>query len=288
MAEVDVAAEEEVIEKEIEEVVDAEVEESSDISDELKPEETEEEELVVSFDEDSPTQKEKDDDDSSKDGWLSKERKKFSAANKENRELKERLAQYEQKDAVVLGDKPTFESCGFDSAKFDTDTAAWYDRKALVEKDQAVEKEIAATQEKAWQTTLDSYGEKATELKAKVGGFNEAETLVKESFSTLQQSIILKQAKNPAHFILALGKDPKTLEKLSSIEDPATFLWEAAQMETRMKVTGRKAATSPEKKVESGGGSANMGDAALEKLEKEAAKTGDRTKVLDYKRSKRK
>lgn len=283
MADEDVATEVEVEEEVIEEEVIAEVGESSDIPDESKPGETEEEELVVSFDEDSPTQEDKE----KAPEWVRELRKKNSTTSKENRELKERLAQYEQKDAVVLGDKPTFESCGFDSVKFDEDTAAWYDRKALVDKEQAAEKESVATQEKAWQGTLNSYGEKAAELKAKVGGFDEAESLVKESLSTLRQSIILKHTNNPAHFILALGKDPKTLEKLSSMEDDATFLWEVAQMETRMKVTGRKATTSPEKKVESNAGGAGMSDATLEKLEKEAAKTGDRTKVLNYKRSKR-
>ena len=279
MAEEVVATEEEVIEEVVE--VDTEAVESSEVSEEAEPEEAEE--LVVSFDEDSPPQEEKD----KAPEWVRELRRKNSATNKRNRELEEKLAQYEKKAAVVLGPKPTLESSEYDSEKFDTDLASWYERKADVDKEQAVIKQSEKDQSKAWQTTLTSYEEKATELKAKVGGFDEAETVVKESLSTLQQSIILKQAKNPAHFVLALGKDPKTLGKLSSIEDPATFLWEAAQMETRMKVTGRKASTSPEKKVESSGGSANMGDAALEKLEKEAAKTGDRTKVLNYKRSKR-
>ena len=273
---------EEVAEEVIEEVVETEAVETEEV--EAEPEATEEEEMTVSFGEDSPPQEEEE----KAPEWVRELRKKNSATNKRNKELEERLAQYEKKETTVLGPKPTLESSDYDSEQYDKDLAAWYEKKSIVEKEQAVVEQSEASQEKAWQGTLSTHREKATELKAKVGGYEEAEAMVSESLSTIQQSIILKQAKNSAHFILALGKDPKSLEKLSSLEDPADFLWEAAQMETRMKVGSRKAVTSPEKTVNSGGGSANMGDATLEKLEKAAAKSGDRTKVIAYKRSKRK
>ena len=270
---------EEVVEEVIEEVVETEAVETEEV--EAEPEATKEE-MTVSF-EDSPPQEEEE----KAPEWVRELRKKNSATNKRNKELEERLAQYEKKDATVLGPKPTLETSDYDSEQHAKDLDAWYVQKDQVDKEQAVVSQAEEVQAKAWQGTLDTHKEKATELKAKVGGYNEAEALVSESLSALQQSIILKQAKNSAHFILALGKDPKTLEKLSSIEDPATFLWEAAQMETRMKVGSRKATTTPEKTVKSGGGSANMGDATRDKIEKAADKSGDRTELLNYDRKKR-
>jgi hypothetical protein len=54
-----------------------------------------------------------------------------------------------------------------------------------------------------------------------------------------------------------------------------------------MKVTTRKASTTPETSVRGSGPAPGTGDQHLEKLEAEAAKTGDRTAVIAYKRKMR-
>jgi len=55
-----------------------------------------------------------------------------------------------------------------------------------------------------------------------------------------------------------------------------------------LKVTNRKAATAPERTINSGGGRLSGAiDSTLERLRAEALKTGDLSKVMEYKRRKK-
>ena len=64
------------------------------------------------------------------------------------------------------------------------------------------------------------------------------------------------------------------------------FSFAVAKLETQLKVTNRKA-PPPEKTVKTGTGRASAVDSTLERLREEAAKTGDMTKVIAYKRQQR-
>jgi len=275
-------AEIEAKEKAQEEIIEEEVVESEEIVEseaaEAEPETTEEEEMIVSIGEESPPQEDKAPE------WVRDLRKNHSEIKKENKQLKAELESFKVKKSVELGAKPTLEGCDYDTEEYDKKLSAWYEKKREADAQQAKVAEEQERQNKEWQATLSSYEIKKTELKAKVKDYDEAEEFIKETFSEIQQGVILQGAKNPALLILALGKNPQKAKELSSIKDPAKFIWAAAEMETQLKVTNRKAATPPEKTIAGKGGQVTSSEAALEKLRAEAAKTGDYTKVNEYKR----
>ena len=212
---------------------------------------------------------------------------------KTNREDKRRIRELEDKlnttkvaetKPATLGKKPTLEDHDYDTEKFEQALTAWYDRKR--EADQAATQAEAAQkeQQKAWRAKLDSYGKAKAELKVK--DFEDAEAVAQDVFNVTQQGIVLQGAENPALVIYALGKNPKKAKEISTIIDPVKFAFAVAKLETQLKVTQRKAATAPERTVQGTGNKSGTVDSTLERLRTEAAKSGDFTKVIQYKKSK--
>ena len=273
---------------------EVETEVDTEVAEEAEPEETEDEaegEFVVTIGGESPPQE----DDNKAPEWVKDLRKAQSALKKENRELNERLASYEKKPDITLGAKPVVSDFEYnhETEKSAEDQYAdaldgWYVKKEQVGKQDEEVKATEKLQQAAWESTLGAYEEKKAEIKAKAPDYDEAEALVKESLPIVYQGAILDGAKNPALLILALGKNPAKLKELSLIKNPSKFIFAVAEMETQVKTSTRKIATNPEKKVVGSGSGANATDSNLAKLEAEAEKSGDRTKVLNYKRNKRK
>jgi len=260
---------------------------------EVKPdEETEQEDdaeeddsVVVSIGDEEPA---RDDDEINKaPQWVKDLRKEAKQIKKENRELKARLESSGDKNAasVRLGEKPTLESCDYDSEKFESDLTAWHDRKREADAQAKKSEEEQEQQSKAWQTTLETHNTKKAELK--VPDYEEAEEAIHESLSLTQQVMIISGADNSALVFYALGRNPAKLKEISSIKDPVKYAFAVAKLETQLKVTKRKAATKPEKKAAGNGGGSSAVDSTLDKLRAEAAKTGDFTKVIAYKQKKR-
>ena len=83
------------------------------------------------------------------------------------------------------------------------------------------------------------------------------------------------------------GKNKKKLEELSSIKDPVKFAFAVAKVEAQLKVTNKKRIPKPETTIKSSGGSASAVDSTLERLREEALKTGNMTKLHEYKRKQR-
>jgi hypothetical protein len=77
------------------------------------------------------------------------------------------------------------------------------------------------------------------------------------------------------------------VKELSSIKDPVKFAFAVAKLETQLKVSNRKAAPPPEKVVKGTGRVSGSVDSTLERLREEAAKSGDMSKVIAYKRQMR-
>ena len=98
---------------------------------------------------------------------------------------------------------------------------------------------------------------------------------------------MVQGAKNPALVVYALGKNPAKAKELASISDPVKFAFAVANLEAQLKVTPRKPKPEPER-VLSGSSRAISGtvDSQLERLREEAARTGDMSKVMAYKRQK--
>jgi hypothetical protein len=113
---------------------------------------------------------------------------------------------------------------------------------------------------------------------------DEAISSVQSSLDLVQQAVIVKAAADPALFLYALSKSEAKRDELAKIHDPIKMAAAVARMEGAVKVTKGRKAPDPDRPAR---GSASMPggtDKQLEKLEKEADRTGDRTKLIAYKK----
>lgn len=262
-------------------VEDLEVESTDEVIEETQNTEEvaaeEPEEVVVSIGEDSPPQTEE------APSWVKELRKKHRELLRENNELKSKL-QVEEKPPV-LRKKPTLEDHEWDAEAYERDLAEWFEQKRSVDEAELAKRTAEENQKKSWQAKLDGYSEAKTKLKVK--DFDSAEINVQEALNVTQQGIILQGAKDPALLVYAIGSNPTILKELSSINDPVSFAIRLGEIQKDMKVTNRKA-PPPEKTVSGSGRISGSVDSTLERLRAEAEKTGDFTKVLQYKKQKAK
>jgi hypothetical protein len=263
------------------------IDDSSTVNDEFKPDEPEanddeSDEVIVSIGEEAPPPEEE----SPAPEWVRELRKTNRELQKQNRELHSRLqttAQTETKP-VTLGAKPKLEDHDYDVDQFEVALAAWFDRKRQADDVAAKQEAEAVNQQKAWQSKLDGYSKAKAELKVK--NFEDAELVAQELLSITQQGIVLQGADNPALIVYALGKNLKKAKELSEITDPVKFAFAVAKLEKDLKVTNRKSAPPPERVVSGTGRSSGSVDSTLERLREEASRTGNMTKVIQYKKQK--
>ena len=240
-------------------------------------------EVIVSIGEEAPPPEEQ----THAPEWVRELRKTNRELQRQNRELQGKLqstAQTETKP-VVLGKKPSLEEHDYDADKFEAALADWFDRKRQADEANAKQEAEVMNQQKAWQAKLDGYGKAKAELRVK--DFEDAEAVAQELFNITQQGVVLQGADNPALVIYALGKNPKKAKELSDIKDPVKFAFAVAKLEKELKVTNRKAAPPPERVVSGTGRVSGAVDSTLERLREEAARTGNMTKVVQYKAQKR-
>jgi desulfoferrodoxin (superoxide reductase-like protein) len=240
-------------------------------------------EVIVSIGEEAPPPEEQ----THAPEWVRELRKTNRELQRQNRELQGKLqstAQTETKP-VVLGKKPSLEEHDYDADKFEAALADWFERKRQADEVNTRQEAEVMNQQKAWQAKLDGYGKAKAELRVK--DFEDAEAVAQELFNITQQGVVLQGADNPALVIYALGKNPKKAKELSDIKDPVKFAFAVAKLEKELKVTNRKAAPPPERIVSGTGRVSGAVDSTLERLRAEAEKTGNMTKVIQYKAQKR-
>lgn len=217
--------------------------------------------------------------------WVKDLRKRQRELAKENADLKARLSagNTPAKGKPELPPKPKLADFDYDEEKYDQARDEWDRKKRAVDAWEADQEAQAKQAQEAVRKVHENY---ATSKKAlKVSDFQDAEDEVLSVFSEVQQNIVLQGAKNPAAMVYALGRTPAKLKELASKKDPLEFAWAAAQLEKEIKVS-KRTSTKPAPDTPLRGTSAAQGSskAQLERLEAEAARTGDRTKVVAYKR----
>jgi hypothetical protein len=239
--------------------------------------------VVVSIGEESPPQEEE----ARAPEWVRELRKANREKERKIRELEAKLnATATETKPVALGQKPTLEACDYDSEEYEKKLADWYDQKRHADAAEAEAQAQRDAESKAWQDKLDSYAKARASLK--VRDYEDAEAFALETFNVTQQGIVLQGSDNPALIIYALGKNSTKAKELASITDPVKFAFAVAKLETQLKVTNRKAAAAPERSITTGGGRISGSvDSTLDRLREEALKTGDMSKVMAYKRSKK-
>lgn len=220
--------------------------------------------------------------------WVRDLRKSNREKDRVIRDLQQKIsASAPAQQAVTLGVKPTLATCDFDETKYETDLEAWHTRKREVEDQQRAKEDGDKKSRDAWQTKLADYGKAKTALK--VSDFEEAEETVKETLNIMQQGIILQGLDKDAaaRLTYALGKNPKKLKELAAIGDPVIYAVAIGELKTMLKVTPRKTAPVPERPLRGSAPISGSVDSQLERLRADAEKTGDYTKINQYKMQKR-
>lgn len=239
-------------------------------------------ELVVTLGDETPPEE----DERAAPAWVKDLRKQNRELVRKTRDLEARLQQTQPAPAaVVLGPKPTLASCEYDEDKFASEMEAWHERKAKADEQQREAQRAQQAQADAWQKRLAEYQKQKTALR--VPGIEQAEETIRDTFNTVQQGLLIRACKQPALMVAALGNNERKARDLAAITDPVEFVAELVRLETTVKTQARKPTTVPERTVprSSVSGAAAV-DNQLSKLQAEAAKTGDRTKVVAYLRGK--
>lgn len=208
---------------------------------------------------------------------------------KKNREMNARLALLEAQNAPKTPElkRPTLADCSYDEDEFASKLLEYNNAKR--KSDEAVAKEAKRVKdlEDAHQALIESYNVKKKVLP--VPDYDLSEETVAKLLTKEQQAIILRNASEPEKFVYALGRSKKHLEELAAITDLDRFAFKLAKMEGSLTVT-RKSAPPPESKV-GGGSSAVVShtdlNAQLAAAERDAERTGNRTKVIEIKRKMR-
>lgn len=217
--------------------------------------------------------------------WVKDLRKEKKESDRRIKELEAKLNEQNKPEAIELGEKPTLESVGYDADEFEKQLVEWTAKKAQFEQQEAAKRAEQEKAQKVWQEKLNSYETKKTAIKSKVRDFDEAEELARDALSQTQQGILIHAAEKPELLIYHLGKNPQKAKELAAITDPIQFAFAAAKIDAQIKMTARKPSTSPERKPSGSAALSGSVDNKLQKLREEAARTGDHSKVIAYKKS---
>lgn len=250
-----------------------------DDSTESGPEDSDE--VTVTFGEEAPSSEE---DETQAKPWVRELRKSSREKDRKIRELEAKLnATVQPAVTAAPAKKPTLAECEYDEEVFESKLETWHKQKLEADSSEAKKKQAEESAHKEWHAKLDAHAKKKAALKVK--DFDDAEEAVQDAFSQTQLGIIVDGADNSAALLYALGKNPMKLKELSSITNPVKFTFALAKLESQMKVTPRKSVPLPERVVQGSAPSKGAMDSKLARLEAEADKSGDRTRVVAYKMS---
>lgn len=262
-------------------------EETQDEAKQSDDEMSEDEEFVITVGDEEPEPSD-DDDFSGKPAptWVKDLRKKEREARKRIKELEAQVQQAKPTEKPIeVGSKPKLADFDYDEDQFESAVEQWHERKRQVEQQQASKQAEEEKAKQVWQTKMQSYEERRQNVASKVRDFEEVEEAAKDKLTATQQGILIHAAENPELILYHLGKNPKKAQELSEITDPIQFAFAAAKLDSQMKIQTRKPSTQPERKPSGSAGLSGVVDQKLAQLEAKAAKTGDRTELIKYKKS---
>lgn len=206
---------------------------------------------------------------------------------RENRELKarqEEVAQRAQQPAAVepLGDEPTLESCDFDAETYAGKLKSYLTRKAEHDARESQQQEAQRKEQEAWTARLNTYKQEAAKLKRP--DFEDAESTVKSSFSTVQQGLLLKHPKAAA-LVYVLGKNPARAKALAAIADPVDFAYAAADLAGQVKVERKSPPPPTDTPIRGRTSGAALSSQGLDALREQGRRTGDYSAYFKAKRA---
>lgn len=199
-------------------------------------------------------------------------RKRLREQNKELRELRRKIAPIAED---VLPPEPEMKDYDYDEQDFKKAHKEWVKVCLDIEKKQEAKRQEQEQEEAKFKQKLSAYNEAKTQLPA--DDMEDAEMFVQDTFSVTQQGVMLKGLKNPAKFVLYLGKNESVAEELAKIKDPIDFAFKVAEIEREVTVTPKKQTFSADKPVRSGSAPMKASEQILEDALQKARSSGDYT-----------
>lgn len=230
----------------------------------------EDEEIVLFEDEESPTSGE------AETGLVKHLRTQLTEQRKELDRLRKSAPQAQ---TIEVGEKPTLAGCEYDEDAYEQALDQWKETKRKAEAQVADAQQVQKQAADAWAEEVQGHHAKKAALK--FPDMQEAEDVAVASLTEVQQAVIVKAASNSALVMYALGKHPAKLAELSKITDPIKLAVAVSKLEGKMSVTKRGGPPEPER-IARGSASSAGADKHLERLEKDADRTGDRTALIAY------
>lgn len=214
--------------------------------------------------------------------WVKELRKSHREKEKKIRELENQLKSFNQENTSnEQVKKPTLEECDYDEEVFAQKMEVWILR---CENEKTVQKQREELQKKEiedFEKKVEKYQNQKKSLN--IDDFDDCEWAVENALSNIQQGIIVQSAENPALLVYTLGKNQEKLNFLSSITDPVQFAFEVGKMELKTKQLKLNNSVSVDVPVKTNGAKVNSHSSVLDALRHEAEKTGDYTKVVQFK-----
>lgn len=177
-----------------------------------------------------------------------------------------------------LRPRPKLEDFDYDPELYDAELDKWYQEKIVYDSKQSEKQKYEDAVNQDFQKKLNNYEVAKSQLNK--SDYDEIEAIVDDELTVAQRAIIIKNVRNAALFFYAIGKNPNKLSQLAKMHDLAEFTYNIAKLEEQIKMA-KKLPPSPEKRISTGTPFASN---ALERLRAEADKTGDYSKVLEYRR----
>lgn len=193
-----------------------------------------------------------------------------------------------QPQAIVVGPEPTFEGCEYDPDKFKAATVEWLKRKTEAEAQETARTRAREQEQAQWTSRLKAVDTASSKLG--VQNAEDAVSAFESTFSPVQRGIILGALEDPktsAAMRYALGMNPKKAKELAAIADPIKFAVAIGKLEDKLSIAPRKTAPLPERLARGSAPMTGTTDTTLAKLQAEADRTGDRSKVAAHLRAKK-
>jgi hypothetical protein len=204
------------------------------------------------------------------------------------REAAELRKQVRQPETIEVGEKPTHAGCEYDEDKYEAELDAWKERKAAADRRTTEARTTNENQQRQIQERMAKLDREHAAL-----GRPDADEALETVKAALGEAKLvgiaqlLDEETDGAKFFYALAKNPQQLEALASQGDYVRLLKQVTKLEGQLKMVKRRTPPNPDTPERGSGKIAVQPNAVrkeLEKLEKEAEQSGDRTKVAAFKK----
>jgi len=189
---------------------------------------------------------------------------------------------------IEVGEEPTLEGCDYNEDHFKAQWRKWNEdrqRAAAVEHEQA---EIASAQQRKFERVRSQVIQKVASYG--VDDVDAAEKRIVEALGPEISSLAMMAIPGADKLFAALAKSPRHLSEIASHTDQTDRLRMLIELKDKIVIKNGKKPPAPEADtiLRSTTSVAAKVDATEQRLEKEAERTNDYTKLFEYRRGKRK